>query len=153
MITSKFIPGSEDASEAFAIRREVFIEEQGCTEEDEFDEFDENALHLLVYVDKEPAATGRIWHNGKHFMIGRIAVRKKFRGQKIGDLTVRLLLNKSFNSGAEILHIHAQTYIKEFYKKFGFKEHGEEFIEAGRPHYAMSVGKDEVRYPSDCCGH
>lgn len=152
MITSAFIPGTEDISEPFAIRKEVFVEEQAISEEEEFDEFDAQALHLIVYVDEQPAATGRIWHDGKAFLIGRVAVLKRFRGQKIGDLALRLLLYKSFTSGAEVVQISAQTYIVPLYQKFGFKEYGEEYMEAGIPHVAMKVGKDEVVYPSACRG-
>ena len=151
MITSVFISGTEDLSEPFAIRREVFIDEQGCPEAEEYDEFDVQAMHLVVYIDEVPAATGRIWHDGKSLRIGRLAVKKKFRGQKIGDLALRLLIYKAFSSGAQTLEISAQTYIMPLYAKFGFKAYGEEFIEAGRPHMAMRVGKDEVVYPSDCC--
>ena len=153
MITSAFIPGTEDLAEPFAIRREVFIEEQNVPEDEEFDGFDSQALHLMVYVDEAPAATGRIWHDDAGFRIGRLAVRKVFRGQKIGDLALRLLIYKAFASGAESININAQTYIMPLYRKFGFKEFGEEFIEAGIPHMAMRVNKDEVKYPSECCGH
>jgi len=153
MITSAFIPGMEDISEIRFIRQEVFIEEQKISEEEEFDEYDAQALHLIIYVDEQPAATGRIWHDGHTFRIGRLAVLKKFRGQKIGDLALRLLLYKSFTSGAEVVEISAQTYIVPLYKKFGFKEYGEEYIEAGIPHIAMKVNKDEVVYPSACQGH
>ncbi len=152
MITSAFIPGTEDISEPFAIRKEVFVKEQNISEEEEFDEFDAQALHLIVYVDEQPAATGRIWHDGRAFHIGRLAVLKQFRGQKIGDLALRLLLYKTFSSGAQVVEISAQTYIVPLYKKFGFKEYGEEYIEAGIPHIAMKVGKDEVVYPSACQG-
>jgi len=150
LITSTFIPGTEDISEARAIRREVFIEEQHVPEEEEYDSFDEQALHLMVYVDEEPAATGRIWHDGTGFRIGRLAVRRKYRGQKIGDLALRLLIYKTFASGAEKIDINAQTYIMPLYRKFGFKEHGEEFMEAGIPHMAMTLRKEDVVYPSEC---
>ncbi len=150
MITSAFISGTEDLSEPYAIRRAVFIEEQNCPEEEDIDGFDAQALHLMVYVDEAPAATGRIWHDGTNFRIGRLAVKKEFRGQKLGDLALRLLLYKAFSSGAEALHISAQTYIMPLYRKFGFREYGEEFMEAGIPHYLMKVGKDEVVYPSAC---
>lgn len=152
MITSAFIPGTQNLDEPFAIRREVFLEEQNIPEEEEFDEFDAQALHLIVYVDEQPAATGRIWHDGHTFRIGRLAVLKTFRGQKIGDLALRLLLFKAFSSGAEAVEISAQTYIVPLYKKFGFKEYGEEYVEAGIAHIAMKVGKDEVVYPSACRG-
>lgn len=152
MITSAFIPGTGDIAEAKEIRREVFIEEQLVPEEEEFDAFDAQALHLMVYVDEEPAAAGRIWHDGEDFRIGRLAVRKRFRGKKIGDLALRLLLYKAFGSGAQCVNISAQTYIVPFYRKFGFKEYGGEYMEAGIPHMAMKVGRDEVAYPSVCGG-
>lgn len=153
MITSAFIPGTGDISEPFSIRREVFVDEQHVPEPEEFDEFDAAALHLIVYVDEQAAATGRIWHDGRGFRIGRLAVRRSFRRQKIGDLVLRLLLYKAFSSGAEEINISAQTYIAAFYRKFGFKKSGEEYMEAGIPHIAMRVGKDEVKYPSACGGH
>lgn len=152
MVTSAFLPGNGDISEPLNIRREVFIEEQGCQESEDRDGFDESALHLIVYVDEMPAATGRIWHDGSVFRIGRLAVIKRYRKQGVGDLALRLLLYKAFNSGAEELFVNAQVYIKELYKKFGFKECGEEFIDAGLPHIPMSLKKDDVVYPS-ACGH
>lgn len=152
MITSAFISGTEDLTEPIAIRKEVFVKEQQIPEAEEFDEFDAAALHLIIYVDEQRAATGRIWHDGKDFRIGRLAVLKLFRGQQIGDLALRLLLYKAFNSGAAEIFISAQTYIMPLYKKFGFKEYGEEYNEAGIPHMAMKVNKDEVVYPSACHG-
>ena len=150
MITSVFLPGNQDVDEPFAIRREVFVEEQGAPEAEEFDSFDESALHLMVYVEEVPAATGRIWHDGKGFRIGRLAVSKPYRGQQIGDLALRLLIYKALASGAETLTVSAQTYIASLYAKFGFKPVGEEYMEAGRPHIEMRLNKDEVVYPSAC---
>jgi predicted GNAT family N-acyltransferase len=68
-------------------------------------------------------------------------------------LALRLLIYKTFSSGAESIGINAQTYVVPFYSKFGFKEYGEEFMEADIPHKAMKVTKDEVVYPSACGGH
>ena len=150
MITSVFIPGNQDTSEPFAIRREVFEKEQSCPETEDFDGFDAAALHLMIYVDEMPAGTGRIWHDGKCFRIGRLAVLPQYRGQKIGDLALRLLIYKAFSSGAEELAVSAQTYLRKFYEKFGFVAEGEEYMETGRPHIAMRVKKDEVKYPSAC---
>jgi predicted GNAT family N-acyltransferase len=152
MITSAFIPGTEDLSEPFAVRKEVFVKEQQVPEDEEFDDHDASALHLIIYIDEQTAATGRIWHDGKNFRIGRLAVLKQFRGQQIGDLALRLLLYKAFSSGADAIEISAQTYIMPLYSKFGFKEYGVEYIEAGIPHMAMKVTKDEVIYPSACKG-
>ncbi len=151
MVTSAFIPGTLDISEALAIRREVFVQEQNIPEGLEFDNADASALHLIIYCDEQPAATGRILHDGESFLIGRLAVLKHFRGQKLGDLALRLLLYKTFGLGAQSIKISAQKYLLQFYKKFGFKQVGDEYIEVGRPHVAMIVTKEDVVYPSDCC--
>jgi hypothetical protein len=45
---------------AFAIRRCVFVEEQGVDEALEFDALDAEARHLLATVDGAPAGTLRI---------------------------------------------------------------------------------------------
>lgn len=149
MVTSVFIPGNQDITEPLDIRREVFIEELGWPEEAERDGFDETALHLMAYVDEMPAATGRIWHDGG-FLIGRLAVKKQFRGQHIGDLALRLLIYKAFSSGAETLYVSAPKCTAELYKKFGFSETGAETVIAGTTLTEMSVKKDEVVYPSAC---
>jgi Predicted acyltransferase len=48
------------------------------------------------------------------------------------------------------VNISAQTYVRAFYEKFGFRAQGEEYVEAGISHIAMRVKKDEVVYPSAC---
>lgn len=150
MVTSVFIPGSEDISEPLEVRHEVFVTEQGWSEDDEGDGCDEGALHLIVYEDEAPAAAGRIWHDGKSFRIGRLAVKKQYRGQGLGDLALRLLIYKATNSGAESLIAHVQPHAAVLFKKFGFKETGESLNEAGRPHIVMAVAKEDVVYPSEC---
>jgi predicted GNAT family N-acyltransferase len=150
MITSAFIPGNQDTSDPFLVRDEVFVEEQNCPRDKEYDGFDPQALHLIIYVEEEPAVTGRIWYEDDCFRIGRLGVRKQYRGQKLGDLALRLLLFKTFSMGANKVEIHTQSYLAKFYEKFGFKAQGEQFIESDIPHIAMSVSKDDVVYPSDC---
>ncbi|HHX71050.1 MAG TPA: GNAT family N-acetyltransferase, partial [Gallicola sp.] len=41
------------------IREEVFIKEQEFN--DEFDEIDENSLHILYYYNENPVATARLY--------------------------------------------------------------------------------------------
>ena len=53
MITNKWIPGSEDFSDALNIRETVFIHEQHCPVDIERDAFDKTSLHLVVYDEKK----------------------------------------------------------------------------------------------------
>ena len=45
--------------EAVRIRKEVFMQEQGFQEE--FDEIDGHAFHLVLFCDGDPAAVLRFW--------------------------------------------------------------------------------------------
>ena len=44
-------------------------------------------------------------------------------------------INKYFKE--KKIHISAQAYLKNFYKKFNFKVKGEEYLEDGIPHIKM----------------
>lgn len=152
IITNKWFLGKSEFNEIENIRREVFMKELLISEEEEFDEFDKFAVHLLIYIDDIPVATGRIWHDGEKAMVGRLAVLKPFRGIGIGDLTIRLLLVKILKTTDNVI-IHARAHLAGFYSKFGFSATGEEFIEAGLPHIKMTLAKEDFVLPSKCGGH
>ena len=87
-----------DRACAFAIRRRVFVEEQGVSEALEFDGLDEEARHLLASVDGEPAGTLRIrlLEGGRVAKIERVAVLAAQRRHRVG----RALMVAALRSGA-----------------------------------------------------
>ncbi len=147
MIETKWYKGNEDTKDAFLIRREVFIKEQGVPEEIEMDDQDETADHVVIYDRHKPIGTGRLILVDGQYIIGRIAVLQEARGAKIGDLIVRVLVRKAFDKGAQEVHLHAQTRVQGFYEKIGFVPFGEVYDEAGIPHISM-VKKEDV---AGCC--
>lgn len=118
------------------IRTEVFVEEQGF--KNEFDESDGKCLHLVIFSDGTPAATGRIFppQNGI-CVIGRIAVRKDFRGNKLGAEAVRLLEEKAREMEAERTALSAQYRVMGFYEKLGYRASGEIYNDEFCPHIHM----------------
>ena len=70
--------------EAKEIRLEVFVKEQGF--EEEFDDIDETAAHIVLFDDSHPVGVCRIFTDpgSGRVMIGRVAVRKAFRGRGLG---------------------------------------------------------------------
>jgi len=128
-------PG-EDLSDAFAIRIKVFVEEQKVPVELEMDDIDPITDHVIVYVDGQPAATGRIVRDNP-VSLGRIAVLPEYRGTGIGAIVVNQLTRKLFTEGYPEIHIHAQIQALGFYEKLGFKAYGEPYDEAGIPHRSM----------------
>lgn len=145
MIQGKYLFYNDDLSDAFKIREQVFQIEQNVDKEIEFDQLDDEAIHVVVYEKDSPVATGRLLFDGKEFHIGRIAVLKEKRGKKYGDFTVRMLIDKAFLMGAEEVTLGAQLQVIDFYKKIGFIPYGEEYEEAGIMHRNMKI------IPSDIC--
>ena len=148
MIQGKFIPGIGDTAEAFAIRREVFVQEQGFAAGTEFDEIDKTALHVLVMDDGRPAATARLYQHDGCWHIGRVAVRQAHRGRGVGAVAMRLMMQKARALGAQEVHIGAQTQAEGFYRGLGFAPCGPEYDEEGVPHVPM---KAQLADGCGCC--
>ena len=121
------------------LRIEIFVKEQGVPEENEFDEFDLEVPHLVIFLDGEAVATGRNIPYGENTVkIGRIAVKKEKRGLHLGEKIVLELLRKAKEDGAKTVRVGAQTHAVGFYEKCGFSLVGTpEYMEENIPHYDM----------------
>ena len=125
----------ENTSDALKeIRYAVFVVEQDVPVEEEWDGQDETAIHFLATVNGLPVGTARLLPNGQ---ITRMAVLQDHRGQGIGAELLRHAIKAAIESGCEKPFLHAQTHALTFYEEHGFVAHGEEFLDAGIPHYAM----------------
>jgi predicted GNAT family N-acyltransferase len=117
------------------IRETVFVKEQQVPVELEWDEFDNDCLHLLaIDTNERPIGTARLLSDGH---IGRMAVLKEWRGKGVGSAMLSRLLAETDDRHIRQAVLNAQTVAAGFYKKFGFQVVGEEFIEAGIPHVKM----------------
>ena len=125
--------------DAERIRQEVFTLEQGFAPEIDLDEHDKEAWHVVLYLDGYPISTGRVFpEDPETYHIGRVAVRKKFRGMKVGAYTMKFLCTKAKTLGARKVVLGAQLDKVPFYKTLGFKEQtGEIFDDGGAPHVMM----------------
>ena len=121
------------------LRIEIFVKEQGVPEENEFDSFDLEVPHLVIFLDGEAVATGRNIPYGENTVkIGRIAVKKDKRGLHLGEKIVLELLRKAKEEGAKTVCVGAQTHAVGFYEKCGFTLVGTpEYLEENIPHYDM----------------
>lgn len=125
-------------AEALEIRQKVFVEEQGF--QNEFDEIDLTAAHLLVWDDAGlPAATCRIFQDKTKdfYILGRLAVRKEYRGKHVGAFVVEKAENYVREIGGIELRLHAQCQAAGFYQKLGFSSFGEIEDDEGYPHIWM----------------
>ena len=113
------------------VRNDVFVEEQGVSSEEEFDDDDPACVHVIVTEDGVPIGTGRLRRDGR---IGRIAVVRKARRTGIGKVIMDALEAHARDSGMNHLWAHAQVHALGFYEKLGYFASGEVFMEEGIPH-------------------
>jgi predicted GNAT family N-acyltransferase len=116
------------------LRRQVFINEQAVTEEDEWDASDPVSVYVLATRNREPVGTGRLTPDGK---IGRLAVLSEFRGRGVGGRILQMLIQEAYHRGLVQVTLHAQLHAQSFYEKHGFRAEGAAFDEAGIAHRRM----------------
>jgi predicted GNAT family N-acyltransferase len=137
-----------DREACFAVRREVFVAEQGVPEDLEYDEFDAVAVHVLaVREDGVPLGTGRLLYGERAAertggdpsvgSLGRLAVTKEARGLGLGAVLVRAVEDAARARGLAVVDLHAQTHALGFYERLGYEAYGPEYLEAGIPHQGM----------------
>lgn len=121
------------------LRERVFVVEQDCPYLD-VDGEDVHTYHVLGTMNEKVVATARIFppNTMDEVVIGRICNDESTRGKGVG----RELVKRSLNFCEEhwptnLVKISAQCYLVEFYKSFGFKTIGKEYLEDGIPHITM----------------
>lgn len=127
---------NDAVKDAFSIREEVFIKEQGF--QGEFDEIDDSCWHLIYYENGCPVACARIfttesgvWH------AGRIAVRKSSRGLGLGARMMGILEEKVRELGGRKIVLSAQCRVADFYQKQGYQKTENEYLDEYCPHIEM----------------
>jgi predicted GNAT family N-acyltransferase len=134
-ITVKKVTDPAELEKVFAIRKEVFVGEQNCPPELEW-EFEDESNHFLAMVEGTPAGASRWRKTDKGYKLERFAVQKDFRGQGVGQALVQAVLN-DLPADADYVYLHAQIQAVSLYERFGFEKAGPEFEEAGIRHYKM----------------
>ena len=139
-ITVKLVESEADMEAAVGIRFRVFVDEQSVPPEIELDEYDVVATHALALQDGVAIATGRAIVEDGSARIGRMAVDRQHRRSGVGGLVLQFLEDEAREQGAGEFVLHAQDYVKSFYARHGYEEHGDTFMEAGILHVEMRKG-------------
>lgn len=131
-------PANWEADQAAiaALRREVFVAEQGVPEALEWEDVDPLCDWLLAWHGKVLAGIVRLSPAGK---IGRMAVRREWRGRGAGGALLTAALELAKDKGFSAVTLHAQSHALDFYRRFGFQVTGPGFDEAGIPHRRMDL--------------
>lgn len=131
---------NDELFDVFALRTAVFVVEQDCPYQ-EVDEKDKIAFHVLGTINKELVAVARIIPPSQpknEVIIGRVAVKKAFRRQKIADKMMEHCFSFIEQHWKNLpIAISAQQYLIDFYTNHNFKVEGEGYLEDDIPHVRM----------------
>ncbi len=122
--------------DAINIRTEIFMKEQGF--ENEFDEIDEQCMHLVIYDKVTPIGTCRFYsQDNNQYVIGRIAVLSSYRSMGIGKVIVEKAEEYIKKIGGIEVTLSAQVRVQGFYKRMGYACEGEPYLDEYCPHILM----------------
>ena len=139
----KFVGNDRELAGIYAVRKQVFVEEQGIAPDLVFSgDRSDDEMNMAVIFGETVIGTARVVFPAKDTAkIERIAVLKRFRNKEVGKGIINFLKNQLKRRQVKRLILHAQHTTTGFYKSCGFYESGPYFYEAGIKHIKM-----ELRY-------
>jgi predicted GNAT family N-acyltransferase len=106
--------------EVFAVRALVYMGEQRCPYEEEYDGNDfSGATHLVARVGREPVGVMRIRWFSKFCKVERVAVRREHRGGEVASAMIETACALAGRKGYQIILGHIQSRLLPFWKRYG----------------------------------
>jgi ElaA protein len=134
---SMLVTVTDDIASCRALRRVVFIEEQGVSEADEVDDLDLVSFHLLAVKDGVAVGSARIVPMNETAKIGRVCVVQDQRGTGLGAELIRAAVHEAKERGFARAKLGSQVHAIGFYEKLGFTVYGPIYDDAGIDHRDM----------------
>lgn len=131
------VKNEQELADAFEVRRTVFVHEQNVPEEEEIDQFENDSVHFVLYVNGKSAGAGRFRILEGIGKVERICVLKEHRNTGAGVAIMKKIEEYAASQGISALKLNAQTQAIPFYSKLGYEIVSEEFLDAGIPHKTM----------------
>lgn len=119
-ITLRLARSFDDMARVLAVRSAVYIGDEACPFEEEFDGNDFCAAHLLAFCDGEPAGVLRIRFFGDWAKFERLAVRREFRGRGLGRQLAAEAKRYCARKGFRRVLAHSRHERIGFWAEFGF---------------------------------
>ena len=123
---------------ALEIRKRVFVDEQNVPPELEYDGYENESHHYLLFLNKEPIAAARWRKTAEGIKLERFAMLPEFRNKGLGSELLQRIKEDVSVFGKKV-YLHAQIKAVPYYKRAGFKKRGDVFVEAGIEHYLMEL--------------
>jgi predicted GNAT family N-acyltransferase len=132
-----------DLAACRALRRIVFIDEQGVPEALEWDGLDAEARHFLARARRPASApvalgTARMRIVDGYAKAERVAVRQDARTRGVGRFLMLAVEAHARRRELPAIVLHAQVTAIPFYERLGYRAHGGIFLSAGIDHREMT---------------
>jgi predicted GNAT family N-acyltransferase len=133
----KLVQNEKELTDAFSVRKTVFVGEQNVPMEEEIDNHEEESAHFVLYVNGDPKGAGRFRVVDSFGKVERICVLQQQRGTGAGNAIMKRIEEHAREKGIGKLKLNAQTHAIPFYSKLGYEVVSDEFLDAGIPHKTM----------------
>lgn len=133
----RFIKNNSELKKAFKIREIVFVKEQKVSTEEEYDGLDKEAKQVVILTNNKIIGCARLRFIDKKAKVERVALLKKYRKNGFGGKLLEFIIEYCKKRKVKEIYGHAQYHLKDFYRKYGFKERGKPFYEANIKHIEM----------------
>jgi predicted GNAT family N-acyltransferase len=110
-----------DLMTVMAIRSAVYLAEQDCPIDEEFDGNDLVAAHFIGFIGSEPVACLRARFFGDFAKVERLAVRHQFRKSRVSFKLVQACVEYIKRKGFRKIYGQAQDRLVDFWAHFGAK--------------------------------
>jgi predicted GNAT family N-acyltransferase len=111
----------DDLMRVAAIRNAVYVGEQECPYNEEYDGNDLAATHLLAYMGDEPIGCLRVRLFADFVKFERMAIRKEYRKSRAAILLAQAGLRFARKKGYRRAYAHSQVRLVDFWSRFGFR--------------------------------
>lgn len=133
--------GGRSLEYALLLRNEVFVRELGMFEESDRDDRDEDAIHLIAYVDDEPVGAVRLNEEGPGEWTGsRLQVLPDFRSRGVGRLLIGAAEAVAYARGCKRFTALVRQDRAGLFEGLRWTDEGEGPEVAGVPHRMMRAG-------------
>ncbi|MEH7223908.1 GNAT family N-acetyltransferase [Bacillus sp. JJ1566] len=133
----RIVTNNKEKDDAYTIRKVVFVDEQNVPLEEEIDQFEDEATHIVLYDNNEPVGAGRFRVLDGYGKVERICVLASHRKKGAGNLLMHKMEDIAKEKGISKLKLNAQTHAENFYKRLGYETVSGLFMDAGIPHVTM----------------
>ncbi len=124
-ITVRVVRSMEEMTRVIAIRGAVYMGEQHCPFEEEFDGNDFSATHLICHKGREPVGCMRIRYFADFAKLERLAVRDESRNAGLAGQIVDAAIELCRKKGYRVLYAHSQKRLVNFWETARLRAHAE----------------------------